>query len=88
MTAIAVIFIGIIPHMPEDIRKKFAKRLKDLRARAGYSVLELAKRSGVSRQHIRDLELNFPQKRVTIVTLEKLAKGLGLPLWKLLQFKD
>ena len=74
--------------MPEDVRRKFARRLKELRARTGYSVLELAKRSRVSRQHIRDLELNFPEKRVTIVTLEKLAKGLGLPLWKLLQFRD
>ena len=71
-----------------DIRGRFGKRLKELREKADCSVSELAKRSGVSRQHIRDLELPFPEKRVTIVTLEKLAKGLGLPIWKLLQFKD
>ena len=52
------------------------------------SVSELAKRSGVSRQHVRDLELRDPVKRATIVTVEKLAKGLGVPPWKLLQFKD
>ena len=48
---------------------------------------ELAKQSRVSRQHIRDLELPIPKKRVTIETLEKLAKGLRLPHYRLLQFK-
>ncbi len=74
--------------MSRDIRVLFAKRLKELRIEAGYSVSELAKRSGVSRQHVRDLEMDMPQKRVTIVTLEKLAKGLRLPIWKLVQFKS
>jgi len=74
--------------MPRNIRVRFGRRLKTLRGKACYSVSELAKRSGVSRQHIRDLELPFPEKRATIETLEKLAKGLGLPIWKLLQFRD
>ena len=74
--------------MARDIRARFAKRLRELRTKAGLSVSELAKRSSVSRQHIRDLELSYPEKRVTIVTLEKLAKGLRIPVWKLLQFKD
>ena len=74
--------------MPRDIRERFGKRLKGLREKAGLSVSELADRSGVSRQHVRDLELSYPQKRCTIVTLEKLAKGLKIPTWKLLQLKD
>ena len=74
--------------MPKDIKVRFARRLKELRIKAGLSVSELAERSGVSRQHIRDLELSYPQKRCTIVTLEKFAKGLRLPIWKLLQLKD
>ncbi len=74
--------------MPKDIRIRFAERLKNLRTEAGLSVSELAKRSGVSRQHIRDLELPYPGKRVTIVTLEKLARGLRVPLWHLLHFKE
>ncbi len=73
--------------MSTDVRILFAKRLKELRRRKGYSVSELAKRAGVSRQHVRDLELDAPQKRVTIITLEKLAKGLGVPIWTLLQFE-
>ena len=74
--------------MLKDIKARFAKRLRQLRIKAGLSVSELAKRSDISRQHIRDLEMTFPQKRATIETLEKLAKGLKVPVWKLLQFKD
>jgi len=74
--------------MSRDIKIRFAKKLRELRTNAGYSISELAKRSGVSRQHIRDLELTYPEKRVTIETLEKIAKGLRIPVWKLLQFKD
>ena len=74
--------------MPTDVRVRFARHLKELRQRKGYSVSELAKRSGVSRQHIRDLELDVPQKQVTIITLEKLAKGLGVPTWELLRFRQ
>lgn len=74
--------------MAKDIKARFSSRLKQLRAKAGLSVSELAACSKVSRQHIRDLEMPIPQKRATIVTLEKLARGLRVPVWKLLQFKD
>ncbi len=74
--------------MAKDIRIRFAERLKELRTEAGLSVSELAQRSKVSRQHIRDLELPYPGKRVTIVTLEKLARGLRVPVWHLLRLKD
>lgn len=74
--------------MPKDIKVRFAERLRTLRKKAGLSISELADRSGVSRQHIRDLEMPIPQKRVTIETQEKLAKGLKIPISKLLQFKD
>ena len=72
--------------MAKDIRVKFAKRIKELRIKDGLSVAELAKKAGISRQHIRDLEMDVPQKRVTIVTLEKLAEGFKMRLWKLLKF--
>lgn len=49
--------------MPKDIRIRLAQRLRDLRKNAGLSTSELAKRSRVSRQHIRDLELPYPQKK-------------------------
>ncbi|GEM_PF-4606618 len=74
--------------MSKGIKVRFAKRLRTLRLKAGLSVSELAQCSGVSRQHVRDLEMPIPQKRATIETLEKLAKGLKIPIWKLLQFKD
>lgn len=72
--------------MAKDIRVTFAKRVRELRLKEGLSVGEFAKKAGISRQHIRDLEMDVPQKRVTIVTLEKLAKGFNIPLWKLLKF--
>ena len=72
--------------MSADVRIRFAKRLRELRIRKGLSVPELAKRSGISRQHIRDLEMPYPQKRVTIVTLEKLAKAFKISCSKLLDF--
>ena len=49
----------------------------------GLSVSELAERAGVSRQHVRNLEMAYSQKRATIETVEKLAKGLRIPVWKL-----
>ena len=88
MTAIAVNQSAIIPLMGKDIRILFAERLRQLRKKEGYSIPELAKKSGISRQHIRDLEIPFPQKRVTITTLQKLANAFKIPAWKLLQFKD
>lgn len=74
--------------MEKDVRILFSEHLRWLRKKAGYSVSELASKSKISRQHLRDLELPFPQKRVTIATLEKLASGLKIPIWKLLKFKD
>lgn len=70
-----------------DVRLLFAKRLKSLRGKAGLSVSQLAKLSGVSRQHVRELELPDAQKRVTITTMKKLADGLKLPMWNLVRFK-
>ncbi len=81
-------FICNNANMAKDIRVIFAQHLKRLRERKRFTISQLAKRSGVSRQHIRDLELDVPQKRVTIITLEKLAKGLNVPLWEMLRFKN
>ena len=74
--------------MAEDIRVRFSRQLRTLRTKKGLSISEFARCSGVSRQHIRDLEMPVPQKRITIITLEKLAKALKIPTWKLLQFKN
>ena len=72
--------------MYTDVRVKFARLLKKLREKKGLSVSQLAKKAGVSRQHVRDLELTYPTKRVTIITIEKLARGLDVPMWALLKF--
>jgi transcriptional regulator with XRE-family HTH domain len=46
----------------------------------------LAEKSGISTKYLQNLESKKP-KIASIVTLEKLAKGFGMPLWKLLKFK-
>lgn len=70
-----------------DVRSLFAKRLKSLRLKKGLSVSQLAGLSGVSRQHIRELELVDTQKRITITTMKKIADGLKRPIWSLVQFR-
>lgn len=68
-----------------DVRVRFAKRLKSLREAEGYSIGEFAKAAKISRQHIRELELPYPRKRVTIVTLAKIAAALHISLSKMLE---
>lgn len=68
-----------------DIRTLFAKRLKQLRVESGYSISELAAKAGISRQHIRELELTDNRKRVTITSLERLAKAFEIPVSKFLE---
>ena len=56
--------------------KKFARKLKELRALKGISVAELAELSGVSRTYISDLE----NERGYIISKEKMqniTKALG-----------
>lgn len=69
------------------IRIQFAKRLRQLREKAGFSIKAFSERSGISRQHLRELEYTQTRKRVTITSMDKIAKALGIPVWKLLQFE-
>ncbi len=69
-----------------DIRQEFGSKLKLMRSKAGYTRTEFSKKSGISRQYIRELEDNKNTKRVTILTLAKLAKALKVPAWRLLKF--
>ena len=70
------------------VRIQFAKRLKYLREKAGLSVKDFAAKSGISPQHVRQLEYHLTQKRVTITSMDKIAKALGIPLWRLVKFEE
>ena len=57
----------------------FGERLKRLREVAGWSQNELAKRSGVPRPTISDLEAG-KQRGLTVANARKLARALGVSL--------
>jgi len=57
--------------------ERFGELLTELRTAAGLSQRELAKRSGLAREHINQIE-SKKAKGVTLRTADKLAKGLGM----------
>ena len=63
--------------------KRFAMRLKRLRAERKMSQANLAEKSSVSREYIARLELD--QQDPTLGTLEKLAKALKVKVGELLE---
>jgi len=71
--------------MKEDIKVRFANRLRQLRDKCGYTQEKLSALSGVDYKHIQRLESKRPCA-VKIDTLEKLAEAFGLSISKLLNF--
>lgn len=62
----------------DDVTRRIADRVRELRAERGYSLDALAARSGVSRSAISTIERATTSP--TAVVLDKLATGLGVPL--------
>lgn len=60
------------------------ENLTKYREKRGYSKLYLSRISGVSREKIKQIELN-PNQNVTIATLEKLAKALKITVQDLIK---
>lgn len=60
--------------------------MKALRLKNGYSVSELARRCGMTREYLRMLEMEIPPHRVTLESAERIARALGSPLWKMIKF--
>ncbi len=75
-----------MPH--EDIRIKFGKRLRQLRAKHEYTQSELAHKARISLPYVQMLEAIKPKKRknVTIVTVEKLAHAFDMSPSEMLDF--
>jgi len=69
------------------IRLQFARKLKQKRQEAKLTQEKVAELIGVSARYYQMLESKKPTA-VKIDTIEKLAKALKTPAWKLFQFKD
>ena len=67
------------------IRLQFGKHLRNLRIQAGITQFDLASRAKISVQYLQNLEGKKP-KNPSLETLYSLAKALGVPLGRLMQF--
>lgn len=65
------------------INHDFGSYMRCCRKQFGLSQSELAKLSGVSLGHITRIESQH--RDVTLTTAHKLAKGLGMELWQMLE---
>ena len=73
--------------MSRDIKKSYAKRLRQLRKKYGYTQQKLAELANIEYKHIQRLESKKPCD-VKLSTLEKIAKAFNLSLSELLDFTD
>ncbi|MDP8264167.1 MAG: helix-turn-helix transcriptional regulator [Candidatus Aceula lacicola] len=71
--------------MNTAINLKFAKRLRELRKKCGYTQEKLAELSGVDYKHIQLLESKNPPA-AKLNTVEKIAKAFKVEPFKLLKF--
>ena len=68
--------------MKRDILIKFGQRVRNERIKLGLSQEQLAVRAGVHRTYIGMIER--AEKNITLETIEKIAKALGISLEKLM----
>lgn len=70
----------------DNVRIKFAKRLRELRLRKDWTQEQLAEFSDLAYRHIQRLESIKNPPPAKIDTLEKIAKAFKIKLSKLLDF--
>ena len=69
-----------------DIKKKFGKRLRELRINAGYSQEGFAFKADLDRTYISSIERG--ERNVSIEVVEKIAVALEIEIAKLFEFKN
>ena len=65
-----------------EIQEEFAKRLRYLRLKKGWTQVQMAERLGIDRSYLSDMERG--KKNVCLPTLKLIAEGFGISLSKLL----
>ena len=73
--------------MAKDVCIRLGENIRTLRRKHKLTQEELADRAGISTKYLQNLEGKTP-KTASVVTLEKLAKGLGIPIWETLKFRN
>jgi transcriptional regulator with XRE-family HTH domain len=73
--------------MKKDTSHQLGTRIRFLRKKHKLTQEKLAGCSSISLKYIQNLEGKTPQNP-SLEILQKLADGFGIPLWKLLKFKD
>lgn len=71
-----------MPKKPSTL-VKFGHAIRDERKKAGFSQEKLAELADVHRTYIGMIER--AEKNITLLNLEKLAKGLGIPMSRLVK---
>jgi transcriptional regulator with XRE-family HTH domain len=71
--------------MKETILNQLGNRVRELREELELTQEQLAGKARISLKYIQRIEGKTPPD-VGTTTLEKLAKGFDIPLWKLLKF--
>jgi transcriptional regulator with XRE-family HTH domain len=73
--------------MTKDICIRLGENIRALRIKYKLTQEGLADKAGISTKYLQNLEGKNP-KKASVVTLEKLAKGFGIPLWEILKIKN
>lgn len=71
----------------QDVVSNLGKHIRILRRKLKLTQEELAGRAHISLKYVQNLEGKTPQNP-SLVILQKLSDGFGIPLWKLLKFED
>ena len=67
--------------MVEDVRVRFGRRLRNLRLKRGWTQVQLAKRLGMDRSYLGDVERG--KRNISSVKLDMIARGFGLSMAQL-----
>jgi len=67
--------------MAKDICVRLGRRLRELRLKRGWTQAQLAKRVGLDRSYLGDVERG--ERNVSAAKLEAIARGFGISLAKL-----
>ena len=69
--------------MSDSIQHTIAKRVREMRMSLKMSKVEFALQLGISRQQLDRLESG--RSNITLNTLEKIARNMGLEPWELIK---